>query len=236
MKERLLLAEQLDDFDLQGEVLHQTLKSLAWINKWLGNHQSISKAVRKVFKGKNKDREFHIVDLGCGGGDVLRMLAKKLSKRGYACKFTGIDGNPHTLAYAKALSNQFPQIDYLQADILSPEFSIPSCDLLISSHFLYHFEAQSMVRFLKQNLRKVGIAFFNSGLERNKIALLLFQTFSWMMPVNQLARTDGRLAIKRAFTFSELQEVLSQIPDIHFQLNRVPMFRLETSIFPSSNS
>ena len=232
MKKRLLQAEQLDNFELEGKVLHNTLKSLAWVNKWLGNYRLIRRAVLDELKKHPTATNIQIVDLGCGGGDILRMLATSLPQTRFNCSFLGIEGNPNTVAYAKAQSKAFPQIDYLQADILSTDFTIPSCDLLISSHFLYHFDPQNMIRFFTENLPKVRIAFINSGLERSKWAFLLFQTASWLMPVNRLARIDGAIAIQRAFTFAELHQILNQIPNSEFQLHRVPLFRLKTQLVP----
>ena len=75
-------------------------------------------------------------------------------------------------------------------------------------------------------------AFINSGLERNRIAFILFKSFSWLMPISKLARQDGLLAIRRAFTQHELIEILNSNLNLHFKVVRTPLFRLKMTIFP----
>gem|GEM_PF-5532225 len=59
--------------------MHKALQSLAWINKWFGNHRAIIKGILAVH---NKDnRTLRITDLGCGGGDMVLEVARALQKR-----------------------------------------------------------------------------------------------------------------------------------------------------------
>ena len=79
MKSRSAEKEKLDDLFLSGETLHKALQSLAWINKWFGNHRAIIKGILAVH---NKDnRTLRITDLGCGGGDMVLEVARTLQKR-----------------------------------------------------------------------------------------------------------------------------------------------------------
>jgi len=233
MKTRLHQSEQLDNLSLKGEQLNNALSSLGWINKWLGNHQMIIPFVLEVVRNHPEQDVFRIVDLGCGGGDVLLSLAKKLRKEAIPFSITGIDGNKNALKYAESRSVDFPQINYLQADILSPDFVLNSCDILISSHFLYHFDSKQLVRFFNKNLPKVKIAFINSGLERTSWALRLFKAFIFFLPLSRLAKEDGLIAIQRAFTRKELAEIINQVPAFQFQLMQVPLFRLKLVCFRS---
>ena len=72
--------ESLDNLDLSGKELEQTLRQLAFINRSLGNTSSLIREVLKVIK-ENQLEKVKIIDLGCGGGDVLTDLAKSLGKR-----------------------------------------------------------------------------------------------------------------------------------------------------------
>ena len=93
-KERTHQAEQLDQLDLRGEVLHTTLKELALINRLLGNHRAVRRAVLPIIR-KAPNKHWRIIDLGCGGGDVLDMLHRLFEREGVSAEFLGIDGNPH---------------------------------------------------------------------------------------------------------------------------------------------
>jgi len=67
--------EIMDDLDMSGELLIGALDKLTIINKWLGGNQLTLNGVRKLIKNLDKSKEITIVDLGCGGGDILRVLA-----------------------------------------------------------------------------------------------------------------------------------------------------------------
>lgn len=218
-------SEQIDNLSLNGKQLHLTLKSLAWINQYFGNRQNIIQPVLNVIRENPQIKHFHIVDLACGGGDMLLILAGTLASRGISFSMTGIDGNEYSLKYAQEKSGAYPTIHYLQADILNPEFRIPACDILISSHFIYHYSATALINFFESNMPLVRLVFINSGLERNVWASRLFHWFGFLLPINAIAKKDGLIAIRRAFTKIELLTILEQT-SYKYTVNRVALFRL----------
>ncbi|MEM7374575.1 MAG: methyltransferase domain-containing protein [Bacteroidota bacterium] len=224
LKQRSYQPEQLDQLDLSGERLHTCLDELAMINRLLGNHRAIKKAVNR-FLSKAPDKHWKIVDLGCGGGDVLRMIEQLCRAKSISVECLGLDGNGHSLAYARTQTDKQASIHYQAIDIFDPAFVLPACDLLISSHFLYHLSDQAFLSFLHQHSAKVKVAWIISELERNQIALTLFRIFSPLMGLSKLTRSDGMLAIRRAFSISEIRHLLraSQWPEA--QLSRVWAFR-----------
>ena len=64
--------ELMDDLDSSGEVIYQTLRELEIINKLLGGNQvTINGLTRLLQSLDTKPARLKIVDLGCGGGDML---------------------------------------------------------------------------------------------------------------------------------------------------------------------
>lgn len=217
--------EQLDDLTLDGPVLHQSLDSLAWINKWFGNYKHITRAILETIQENHLD-SIKLIDLGCGGGDLLRHLSKIFDARNISYELIGVDGNQNSLDYAQKQSSITSSIKYQQADLLDPSFELPHCDILISSHFIYHFSAEDLASFLRKNLQNVSLCFINSGLENNDLAKTLFQRFSFILPISKSAKKDGLVALSRSFKKIELEEILKELPNYHFKLSRVPFFRL----------
>ena len=68
--------EIMDDFSLTGDILDNTLETLASINKWLGGNQVTLSGLQIMLNQQPKDKAITIVDLGCGGGDMLRLIAE----------------------------------------------------------------------------------------------------------------------------------------------------------------
>ena len=65
--------EVMDDLECSGEVLHQTLRELEFINRWLGGNRITIDALEQLCLTAPK-REITIADLGCGGGEMLRLI------------------------------------------------------------------------------------------------------------------------------------------------------------------
>jgi 2-polyprenyl-3-methyl-5-hydroxy-6-metoxy-1,4-benzoquinol methylase len=232
MKMRSSENEKLDDLNLHGETLHKALQSLEWVNRWFGNRRSVIKAIHRIYKKEAKP--LRIIDLGCGGGDLALAVAGSLRQHKIECTITGIDGNANTLTYAQKKCEAFPEITFLQADILSKEFSIQPCDILISSHFIYHFKSDALADFLRNNLSAISTAFIFSELKRNRLAMRIFKFSSFLLPISKLAKEDGLLAIKRSFSEKEWHSILQQAGIDTYRLQSVLLFRILLTIYPVS--
>ncbi|WP_271784058.1 methyltransferase domain-containing protein [Aquimarina algiphila] len=233
---RLHTSEQLDNLSLSGKALNTTLRSLGVINRFLGNHQQLNKAVVHYTKTYPSTKKIHILDLGCGGGDCILKISKKLKKIGIAASFKGIDGNPESVAYALQNNPDPLSIDYSTADILSKKFIIPDCDLLISSHFIYHFKNEDLIDFLKKiKSKKVKHVIF-SELYRSKVAYYIFKRISSILPISDMAKKDGLIAIQRAFTVKELKEIIENSGIKKYSIIKKPFFRMIVKIHTNNET
>jgi 2-polyprenyl-3-methyl-5-hydroxy-6-metoxy-1,4-benzoquinol methylase len=230
MKTRSAEPEKLDNLSLNGDPLHKALKSLEWINKWFGNHRSIVRSIQSICNKEKKP--LTIIDLGCGGGDLLSAVARSLQKNKIKFSLTGIDGNDNTLQYAQKKCAGFKMIKFIQADILQDDFSTEPCDVLISSHFIYHFTEDGLIHFFSNNLPGITTAVVFSELERSRFAMILFKLSSFLLPISKLAKQDGLHAIKRSFTKKEWVTILKKANITSYRLRRVPLFRIQLVIFP----
>jgi 2-polyprenyl-3-methyl-5-hydroxy-6-metoxy-1,4-benzoquinol methylase len=147
------------------------------------------------------------------------------------CRITGIDGNAHALIYAKKKTRGFPEIDFLPEDIQDSAFTIQPCDILISSHFIYHFSDEALVQFLNKNLPAVSTAVILSELTRSRLALFLFKYGRFLLPISKLAKADGILAIKRSLTENEWLSILKQAGIGSYRIECVPFFRILLTLF-----
>ena len=96
--------EIMDDFSMKGELLRDTLDKLGNINKWLGGNRITLSGIRHLLKNQPKSKTYTIIDLGCGHGDILRLIADYGRKNDYKFKLIGIDANQDAIDYAGELS------------------------------------------------------------------------------------------------------------------------------------
>ena len=81
--------------------------------KYAGLYMKVTN--KKGNKGNNTNRTWRIIDLGCGGGDSLRAIAKWAEKQNLKVELTGVDLLEDAISYAKANSQGF-DIDFIQSD------------------------------------------------------------------------------------------------------------------------
>ena len=96
-KNRSNQSEEMDDFDFSGPVLTKTLNQIANINKWLGGNAVSINGLKKLLKDCSSGKKITVVDLGCGNGDMLRVVADYGRKRGLDFNLLGVDANQHTI-------------------------------------------------------------------------------------------------------------------------------------------
>jgi 2-polyprenyl-3-methyl-5-hydroxy-6-metoxy-1,4-benzoquinol methylase len=202
--------ELMDDFSLNGSILHDTLDKLGSINKWLGGNKVTIQGLEKLLKDQPKDKSLTIIDLGCGGGDMLRLVADFGIREGYVIKLIGLDANEQTVNYARSLSQKYPNISYLHMDIFSEEFAKMKYDIVLSTLFLHHFEQEKLIDFLSMILNKASVGVVVNDLHRHPLAYYLFSLLCITIP-NKMVKTDGLISILKGFKRIELEYISAKI-------------------------
>ena len=203
--------EIMDDLDMTGELLIDSLDKIATINQWLGGKQVALSALKTLLKNHSEEKELSIVDLGCGNGDILRKIAKFGRKRGLKFQLLGIDANQATIDYAIKLSKDYPEIKYLKQDVLSEEFRHQKYDIALCTLFLHHFEDEIALNLIQSILKNTGIGLIVNDLHRHPIAYYLFKLLT-LFTKNKMMKDDGLLSILKGFKRKDLDDFANQIP------------------------
>ncbi len=226
---RSVESEWLDELSLQGKDLEQSLQQLAYINRFLGAHRAILAGLQVLRRRQRfpPGQTIRIVDLGCGGGDLLCRIAKWGRKQGLSLVLIGIDGNPNSLAYARKKAAAYPEISFSCQDLLQNPALPAQTDLIVSSHFLYHYADEALGPLLQSWLIQAKIGFLTTDLIRHPLAYMLFKLMNLILPTHPMVRHDGLLAIRRAFRLSELRAILTQISASEISLKPFWAFRFQ---------
>ncbi|MFT7073492.1 MAG: 2-polyprenyl-3-methyl-5-hydroxy-6-metoxy-1,4-benzoquinol methylase [Patiriisocius sp.] len=202
--------EIMDDLDISGEALINSLDQLANINKWLGGNKTTIDSLKTILKTNPKDKVISIVDLGCGNGDMLRKVAHFGRKNGYKFDLLGIDANQATIDYAIQLSANFPEITYKKEDVLSKEFANHTYDIAMCTLFLHHFEDPIALDFIETLLKNAKIGVVINDLHRHWLAYYLFKLLTSVVG-NEMTREDGLTSILKAFKRQDLDRFSKKI-------------------------
>lgn len=196
----------MDDFSMKGELLRDTLDKLGSINKWLGGNRVTLDGIAELLKPYSKDKIYTIIDLGCGHGDILRLVADYGRKSGFQFKLIGIDANQDAIDYANELSVDYPEITFQNLDIFSTAFQNIDYDIALTTLFLHHFKNEDIINLLKNIARKAKLGIVVNDLHRSKVAYALFKLLSLVI-TNDMIVQDGLTSILRAFKRTDLEQL-----------------------------
>lgn len=202
--------EIMDDFTMKGELLRDTLDKIGRINKWLGGNRITINGIEGLLKGRPKTQTYTIIDLGCGHGDLLRLIADYGRKKDYNFKLIGIDANQDTIDYANELSLDYPEISFKNEDVFSEEFHEKECDIVLATLFLHHFKEDDILTLLSNLSNKASIGIVVNDLQRSEIAYGLFKLLG-MVISNYMIKQDGLTSILRAFKRKDLERISEKL-------------------------
>ncbi len=202
--------EIMDDFTIKGELLRDTLDKLGKINKLLGGNSVTLNGIRQLLEGKPKDKTYAIIDLGCGHGDILRLIADFGRKEGYNFQLIGIDANQDAIDYASELSVEYPELSFKNKDIFSEDFQNMNYDIALATLFLHHFKTDELEVLLKQLASRAKLGLVINDLHRSEIAYGLFKLLSLVIS-NQMIIDDGLTSILRAFKRKDLENLAQKL-------------------------
>jgi len=210
--------ELMDDLTLASEELRQNLDELETINTWLGGYAPVLDALEQLRPRFPATRALRLADLGSGGGDTLRQIARWARRRGVAVELIGIDANPFMLEYAASRSTKYPEISFQQADIFSSEFQQQPFDILTASLFCHHFSDEQLARMLRQWSQQARVAVIINDLHRHPLAYHSIRWLTRLLGGSRLVRNDAPLSVARAFTRPDWHHLLALAGVVRYTL------------------
>jgi 2-polyprenyl-3-methyl-5-hydroxy-6-metoxy-1,4-benzoquinol methylase len=187
---------ELMDGDCSYEDFRGCLHSLEQVNRWLLGYRPTMAWLKRLPHGLRDPLQ--IVDVGSGGGDLLRQIAGWARSHGIAVQLTGIDLNPHAARVAAESTPKELRIAWVTGDALvyRPEKPV---DIIVSSLMAHHLEDEEIVALLRWMEATAQVGWFINDLERSKWSCRMFGWASVMVDWHRFVRHDGPVSFRRAF-------------------------------------
>jgi SAM-dependent methyltransferase len=193
---------ELMDGDCSYEDFRDCLRSLEKVNRWfLGYRPTLAWLDRVPHR---LHEAIHILDVGSGGGDLLRRIAGWAKRRGIAVQLTGIDLNSYAVRAAIEFTPKEIGIKWVTGDAMAfyPEAPI---DIAVSSLMAHHLEDEEIVTLLKWMDATVKVGWFINDLERAEWSYRMFNWVHW----HRIVQHDGPVSFRRAFRKTDWLRLLA---------------------------
>ena len=201
--------------------LERDLENIRQLNRWFGSYALISMFLSGWIKPGSRLR---IVDLATGSGDIPRLIAECGRKIGAELRIDALDRQSATLEIAQKLSVPYPEISFVEGNILEWRPAEPY-DVVFCTLALHHFSDDDAVRVL-QRCRELSHKFvLVSDLRRSWMATIGVHLLTATMFREPMSKHDARLSIARAFSFSEMNQLAKRAGWTNFGHKTFPFAR-----------
>jgi SAM-dependent methyltransferase len=231
LSKRSYQKEILDGDDSPFEDIKQNMHELDVINTWLGGHQITIKGFQQIIDrvshppafGVTHPQTLLICEIGCGGGDNLRVIQQYCKKKNINIKLIGVDINPHCIAFAQSRKEN-EGIEFICSDYATASFT-QKPTIIFSSLFCHHFtekELQQQFLWMKDNST---LGFFINDLHRYPLAYYSIKLITSVFSKSYLVKNDAPLSVLRGFKREELIQLCERSSISKYQLKWMWAFR-----------
>ncbi len=210
--------EIMDDLQGTGPDWHQALRELKVINRFLGGNKLTLKGIARLLKGSTAAGPVAIADIGCGGGDMLMVIARWARKEGIPVRLFGVDANPHIIKYAEGNTAAYPEIQFMAADIFSEEFRKQKFDIVTCTLFTHHFTNEQLVRMLGQLKEQARLGLVVNDLHRHPLAYYSIKWITALVSKSRMVQHDAPVSVLRAFSRKDWENIMNRAGVKHFRL------------------
>ena len=194
--------EIMDAPDLPPARLAETLKGLGLVN-------AITRSSRLMWPDlvaaarRCPGETLRVLDVACGGGDVLITLAGWAAKTGLDVELAGCDASAEAVAYAREQAAKAGTQVSFSAVRVARDALPGGYHIIMSTLFLHHLDEDDAVAFLSEAAAKARDRLVIQDILRSRLSYWFARVGTRLLLLNDICRLDGRSSVEGAFTRDE---------------------------------
>ena len=205
-KHRSRSSELLDAPNIPKDLIFENLHELDFINRALCGHAISLNGIKKLVT--ERDKIYRIVDLGCGSGDFMQVVADWANTKGFQVRFTGVDKNPDVIDYLNDHCKDYPEITGVVSDYHDFLETGTPIDIIHCALFCHHLNDEELTELFGDFKVYVKIGFVINDLHRHWLAYYGVKVITFLLRGSDLSKNDGPISVLRAFKKKELANLL----------------------------
>ncbi|MDP2040278.1 MAG: methyltransferase domain-containing protein [Algoriphagus sp.] len=221
--------ELMDDLECSGQELEQTLRELKTINHWLGGNHVTTDGLAKIMK-LNPQSSYRIADIGCGGGDMIRIMNEWAESNKKQVDFVGIDANRNIIELAKVRLNDVTNVNWQVQNVFEPEFSKEKVDIITCTLFTHHFTDAELITLIQSFRQKSTLGLVINDLHRHWFAFHSIRILTKLFSKSPMVQHDASLSVLRSFQKADLERILAKAGIKTYQISWFWAFRWQVLV------
>ncbi len=204
---RILVPEQMDTERIDPADLARCLADLERLSGLTLGHRPTLAWLAGMTAGLPPGSRLSVLDVACGGGDMLRAIWRWAQPRGWDLRLRGVDLNPDTVAIARAANPAGADIEYVVGDALALD---QGADLIVNALFLHHLDDAEAVRFLRWLQARAARGWLVNDLQRQVLSYWGLRALTPLLGMHRFVRSDGPISVARGWSGAELRALAAQ--------------------------
>jgi len=203
--------ELMDDPDLDRGRHREALEALSRINRISRAGTRLWREVESLAR-RRPGEAVRVLDLACGGGDVILDVAARAREAGIATELHGCDVSPVAVGRARgaaAASDAGDMLQFHELDVLADPLP-DGYDLVTSCLFLHHLARSEAITLLRRMARATSRRVFVQDLRRTRLGYFLAWVGLHTLTRSDVARVDGLRSVQGAFTIAEVRSICAE--------------------------
>ena len=201
-KRRSYELEDIDTGNYTPEEYEHCISEMQLVNRWMGDAHAFKQTLLRDVEEK-KLKQFSVLDVGAGSGELLRVAAGWARSTGRRFNGVGLELNERSAQAILEDSTDFPEITSVRGNALQLPFADNEFDYVMCSLFTHHFVDERVVDILREMSRVAHRRIFVIDLHRDPVPYFFYTTVGKLVLKNRLIRHDGALSILRSFKADE---------------------------------
>ncbi len=189
----------MDDPSLDPAEHREALLALSRVNRVSRTAARITRELRRM----PDDRPLLLLDVGCGGGDVVIEVARWANRQGRAIRAVGLDRSRVALGHAREAADRAGvEVDFIEGEAVGG-FPEGPWDLVVVNLFLHHLSDDAVVELLSVVSRRAR-ALLAQDLVRDRVGYLMAWFGMRLLSRSRVGHVDGPLSVRAGFLPHEL--------------------------------
>lgn len=205
MRHRSTASEWMDNPAATEVEFGSALRDLARINWMSLAYRPTLRWLDRVV-ARSGAKRLSVLDVGAGGGDMLRAIARWGARRGVAVELTGLDRSPWAGRYAMAAGTP---ARWITADLFDLD-PAEQFDVVLCSLFTHHLRDPELVRFLRWIDERARLGWLISDLHRHVVPWGFVWGAVRLLRMDPMVVHDSTVSIARGFHRAEWRRLLDQ--------------------------